>query len=155
MVGEFPELQGSMGRVYALQQGIEPAVADAIFEHYLPRGAEDRLPSGDIGALLGIADRLDLLVGLFGLGKEPTGTTDPYGLRRAALGILRITVARGYRYDMAEDMVVAQKLHKKEDDAVRERIWQFLLGRLEVILRERAKPDSIQAAMHNGATDLV
>ena len=155
MVGEFPELQGSMGRVYALQQGIEPAVADAIFEHYLPRGAEDRLPSGDIGALLGIADRLDLLVGLFGLGKEPTGTTDPYGLRRAALGILRITLARGYRYDMAEALLAAQKLHKKEDASVRDRIWQFLLGRLEVILRERAQADSIQAALHTGATDLV
>jgi len=155
MVGEFPELQGSMGRVYALQQGIEPAVADAIFEHYLPRGAEDRLPSGDIGALLGIADRLDLLVGLFGLGKEPTGTADPYGLRRAALGILRITLARGYRYDMAEALLAAQKLHKKEDASVRDRIWQFLLGRLEVILRERAQADSIQAALHTGATDLV
>ena len=155
MVGEVPELQGSMGRVYALQQGIEPAVADAIFEHYLPRGAEDRLPSGDIGALLGIADRLDLLVGLFGLGKEPTGTADPYGLRRAALGILRITLARGYRYDMAEALLAAQKLHKKEDASVRDRIWQFLLGRLEVILRERAQADSIQAALHTGATDLV
>src|SRR5438445_567333 len=83
MVGEFPELQGAMGRVYALHEGVEPAVADAIFEHYLPRGAEDRLPSGDVGALLGIADRLDLLAGLFGLGKEPTGTADPFGLRLA------------------------------------------------------------------------
>jgi glycyl-tRNA synthetase beta chain len=155
MVGEFPELQGSMGRVYALQQGVEPPVAEAIFEHYLPRGAEDRLPSADIGALLGIADRLDLLVGLFGLGKEPTGTADPFGLRRAALGILRVTLARGYRYDMAEALRAAQKLHGKDDAAVRERIWQFLLARLEVILRERAQPDSIQAALHTGATDLV
>src|SRR5438270_798422 len=102
MVGEFPELQGAMGRVYALHEGVEPAVADAIFEHYLPRGAEDRLPSGDVGALLGIADRLDLLAGLFGLGKEPTGTADPFGLRRAALGILRVTLARGYRFDLDE-----------------------------------------------------
>src|SRR5436309_4238291 len=125
MVGEFPELQGTMGRVYALQEGVDRAVADAIFEHYLPRGAEDRLPSGDAGALLGMADRLDLLTDLFGLGKEPTGTADPYGLRRAALGLRRITLARGYRYDMAEALLAAQKLHKKEDASVRDRIWQF------------------------------
>src|SRR3989454_9869865 len=155
MVGEFPELQGAMGRIYALQEGVEPAVAEAIFEHYLPRGAEDRLPSGDIGALLGIADRLDLLVGLFGLGKEPTGTADPVCLTRDAVRISRITLARGYRYDMAEALRAAQKLHKKDDRSIRDRIWQFLLGRLEVILRERAQADSIQAALHTGATDLV
>src|SRR5205807_144691 len=91
MIGEFPELQGAMGRVYALHEGAEPAVADAIFEHYLPRGAEDRLPSGDVGALLGIADRLDLLAGLFGLGKEPTGARDLVALeeRLTALQMVR------------------------------------------------------------------
>jgi glycyl-tRNA synthetase beta chain len=155
MVGEFPELQGSMGRVYALHDGVEPAVADAIFEHYLPRGAEDRLPSGDTGALLGMADRIDQLVGLFGLGKEPTGTADPYGLRRAALGLLRVTLARGYRFDVDEALRAAQKLHGKDDATARERVWQFLLGRLEVLLRDKAQPDSIQAALHTGARELV
>ena len=155
MIGEFPELQGAMGRVYALHEGVEPAVADAIFEHYLPRGAEDRLPSGDVGALLGIADRLDLLAGLFGLGKEPTGTADPFGLRRAALGILRVTLARGYRFDMDEALRAAQKLYGKDDRSIRERVWQFLLARLEVLLREHAQPDSIQAVLHTGARDLV
>ena len=155
MVGEFPELQGAMGRVYALNDGVEPKVADAIFEHYLPRGAEDRLPSEDTGALLGIADRLDLVVGLFSLGKEPSGTTDPYGLRRAALGILRVTLARGYRFDVDDALIAAQKLHGKDDAKARERIWQFLLGRLEVLLRDKAQPDSIQAALHTGAHDLI
>jgi len=155
MVGEFPELQGAMGRIYALQEGVEPAVAEAIFEHYLPRGAEDRLPSGDVGALLGIADRLDLLVGLFGLGKEPTGTADPFGLRRAALGILRVTLARAYRFDMDEALRAAQKLHGKDDLTIRERVWQFLFARLEVLLRDNAQPDSIQAVLHTGARDLV
>jgi glycyl-tRNA synthetase beta chain len=155
MVGEFPELQGAMGRVYALHDRVDPAVADAIFEHYLPRGAEDRLPSGDTGALLGMADRLDLLVGLFGLGKEPTGTADPFGLRRAALGLLRVTLARGYRFDLDEALKAAQKLHRKEDAALRERVWQFLLGRLEVLLREKGQPDSIQAALHTGSRDLI
>ena len=155
MVGEFPELQGSMGRVYALHDGVPAEVADAIFEHYLPRGAEDRLPAGDVGALLGMADRLDLLVGLFGLGKEPTGTADPFGMRRAALGILRLTLARGYRFDMDEAVRAAQKLHGKDDAQARDKTWQFLLGRLEVLLRERAQPDSIQAALHTGSRDLI
>jgi glycyl-tRNA synthetase beta chain len=144
-----------MGRVYALHSGVEPAVADAIFEHYLPRGAEDRLPSGDLGALLGMADRLDQLAGLFALGKEPTGTADPFGLRCAALGLLRVTLARGYRFDVDEALRAAQKLHGKDDARVRERIWQFLLGRLEVLLKQTAQPDSIQAALHTGARDLI
>jgi len=152
MVGEFPELQGVMGRVYALHDGVAPEVADAILEHYLPRGAEDRLPQTDAGALLGMADRLDQLVGIFGLGKEPTGTADPYGLRRAALGLLRVTLARGYRFDMQEALRHADELHGK---SVGGKVWQFLLGRLEVLFRDRAQPDSIQAALHSGAHDLV
>jgi len=155
MVGEFPELQGIMGRVYALHDGVPREVAEAIFEHYLPRGAEERLPGSDTGALLGMADRLDILVGLFGLGKEPTGTADPYGLRRAALGLLRVTLARGYRFDAGEALRAAQKQHGKDDAAVREKVWQFLLGRLEVLLREKAQPDSVQAALHTGSRELV
>jgi glycyl-tRNA synthetase beta chain len=127
-------------------------VAEAIFEHYLPRGAEDRLPQTDAGALLGMADRIDQLVGIFGLGKEPTGTADPYGLRRAALGLLRVTLARGYSFDMVEALKYAQKLHGKGDA---EKVWHFLLARLEVLLREKAQPDSIQAALHTGVPDVV
>jgi glycyl-tRNA synthetase beta chain len=155
MVGEFPELQGVIGRVYALRQGIKAEVADAIFEHYLPRGAEDRLPDGDAGALLGMADRLDLLVGLFGAGKEPTGAADPLGLRRAALGLLRVTLAKGYRFDVSEAIEYAQKLHGKDDKAAREKVWSFLQGRLEVQLRDRAQPDSIDAVLHTGEKDVV
>jgi glycyl-tRNA synthetase beta chain len=141
-----------MGRVYALHDGVDKEVAEAIFEHYLPRGSDARLPQTDAGALLGMADRIDQLVGIFGLGKEPTGTADPYGLRRAALGLLRVTLARGYRFDTGEALAHARKLHGKGDV---EKVWQFLLGRLEVLLREKAQPDSIQAALHTGARDLV
>jgi glycyl-tRNA synthetase beta chain len=160
MVGEFPELQGAMGRVYALHDGVAPEVADAIFEHYLPRGAEERLPQGDVGALLGIADRIDQLVGIFGIGKEPTGAADPYGLRRAALGIIRVTLARGYRFDLHQALGYAQKLHAgnpkvSQEPALLEKIWSFLLGRLEVQLRDRGQPDSIEAVLHTGAHDLV
>ena len=116
MVGEFPELQGVMGRVYAQNDGEPKEVAEAIFEHYLPRGAEEKLPRTDTGALLGMADRLDLLAGVFGIGKEPSGTADPYGLRRAALGLLRVALARRYRLDLREALAQAQKLHGVQRD---------------------------------------
>jgi glycyl-tRNA synthetase beta chain len=160
MVSEFPELQGAMGRVYALHDGVVPEVADAIFEHYLPRGAEDKLPQGDLGALLGLADRIDQLVGIFGIGKEPTGASDPYGLRRAALGLIRVTLARAYSFDLYEALRHAQKLHAanpkvSQEPALLEKIWSFLLGRLEVQLRDRGQPDSIEAVLHTGAHELV
>ncbi len=153
MVGEFPDLQGVMGRVYALHDGAPAEVALAIFEHYLPRGADERMPSTDTSALLGLADRLDTLVGIFGIGKEPTGTADPYGLRRAALGLLRITLARRYRFDLHDALEQAQRLHQKRNAV--EKVWPFLLGRLEVFWKERAAPDSIQAILHTGGRDVV
>ncbi len=90
IVGEFPELQGEMGRFYALEEGVAPAVADAIRDHYRPQGASDALPSGPIGAVVSVADKMDTLVGCFGIGLVPTGSADPFALRRAALGIVRI-----------------------------------------------------------------
>lgn len=166
MVGEFPELQGVMGRVYAQHDGEPAEVAEAIFEHYLPRGAEEKLPRTDTGALLGVADRLDLLVGVFGIGKEPSGTADPYGLRRAALGLLRLVSARRYRMEMRDALAEAQRLHGtqrgrgannrvSQDAALLEKIWAFLAGRLETVWRERAAPDSIQAVLHTSNTDVV
>ena len=92
MVGEFPELQGVMGRYYARHDGEPDAVADAIEAHYLPRFAGDRLPLGPIACAVALADKLYALAGLFGIGQQPTGERDPYGLRRAALGIIRIVV---------------------------------------------------------------
>ncbi|MBL8434031.1 MAG: glycine--tRNA ligase subunit beta [Zoogloea sp.] len=90
MVGEFPELQGTMGRYYALTEGALPVVAEAIEQHYRPRFAGDLLPDTNIGRALALADKLDSLVGFFGIGQLPTGDRDPFGLRRAALGVLRI-----------------------------------------------------------------
>jgi glycyl-tRNA synthetase beta chain len=92
MVGEFPELQGFMGCYYALHDGEPREVADAIEAHYRPRFAGDRLPEGLIGCSVALADKLDALAGLFGIGQVPTGERDPFGLRRAALGVIRILV---------------------------------------------------------------
>jgi glycyl-tRNA synthetase beta chain len=95
MVGEFPELQGIMGRYYALADGEDPKVADAIEQHYRPRFAGDKLPASDIGVALALADKLETLAGLFGLGQQPTGDKDPFALRRHALGIIRLLIERG------------------------------------------------------------
>jgi glycyl-tRNA synthetase beta chain len=94
MVGEFPELQGVMGRYYALHDSENPVVADAIAEHYLPSFAGDRLPEPPVGAALALADKLEALAGFFSIGQIPTGERDPFGLRRAALGVIRILVER-------------------------------------------------------------
>ena len=94
MVGEFPELQGIMGRYYALHDGEEREVAQAIGEHYKPRFAGDTLPEGAVACAVALADKLDALAGLFAIGQQPTGEKDPFGLRRAALGVVRILVER-------------------------------------------------------------
>ncbi|WP_213957455.1 MULTISPECIES: glycine--tRNA ligase subunit beta [unclassified Variovorax] len=94
MVGEFPELQGTMGRYYALHDGLDAAVADAIEDHYKPRFAGDTLPRGNVGIVVALADKLETLVGMFGIGNLPTGDRDPFALRRHALGVVRMLVER-------------------------------------------------------------
>jgi len=102
MVYEFPELQGIMGREYAKREGEDPRVALAIYEHYLPVQAGGNLPSDSIGAFVSIADKIDTLCGCFGVGLIPTGTADPYALRRSAIGILNIVLDRGYNLSLKE-----------------------------------------------------
>ncbi len=102
MVGEFPELQGVMGRYYALHDGEPPEVADAIEAHYRPRFAGDTLPEHPVACAVALANKLDALAGLFGIGQAPTGERDPFGLRRAALGVVRILVERGLPLDLRE-----------------------------------------------------
>jgi len=99
MVGEFPELQGIMGKYYAQADDEEPSVARAVEQHYWPRFAGDRLPEGDVSIAVALADRLDSLAGLFSIGQVPTGDKDPFGLRRAALGVIRILAERGLALD--------------------------------------------------------
>ncbi len=101
MVGEFPELQGIMGAYYALADGEDAEVATAIREHYQPRGAGDALPQTETGTALGIADKLDTLAGIFAIGEKPSGTKDPFGLRRCAIGIVRIAIEKRLDLDLA------------------------------------------------------
>ena len=107
MVGEFPELQGIMGTYYALADGELPEVAVAIKEHYLPRGAGDDLPATHAGVSVAIADKLDTLAGIFAIGEKPTGAKDPFGLRRAAIGILRILIETALDLDLRKLIAVA------------------------------------------------
>ncbi|MFM8746875.1 MAG: glycine--tRNA ligase subunit beta [Aestuariivirga sp.] len=100
MVGEFPELQGVMGRYYALDQGVDPEVADAIRDHYKPLGPGDTLPVSRIGQAVALADKLDTLTGFWSIDEKPTGSKDPYALRRAALGVIRIILDKGLRIDL-------------------------------------------------------
>ena len=101
MVGEFPELQGIMGTYYARADGEDAEVATAIREHYQPRGAGDELPATATGTALAIADKLDTLAGIFAIGEKPTGTKDPFGLRRAAIGVVRILIEKRLELDVA------------------------------------------------------
>jgi len=102
MVGEFPKLQGSVGREYARLSGEKPEVYEAIYEHYLPGFSGDRLPSSPVGDIVSIADKVDTIVGCFGVGLLPTGTADPFGLRRQALGIIRIILEKEYPLSLVE-----------------------------------------------------
>jgi len=111
MVGEFDDLQGTMGRYYAINDGEHAEVAEALFEQYLPRFAGDAIPITATGATLALADRLDTLVGIFGIGQPPTGSKDPFALRRASLGVLRIIVERGIALDLHEVLTAAVSQH--------------------------------------------
>jgi glycyl-tRNA synthetase beta subunit len=101
-VGEFPELQGIMGRYYAVADGEHSEVAQAIAEHYLPRGAGDSLPATRTGLALSIADKLDTLTGIFAIGQKPSGTKDPFALRRAAIGIGRMIYEQRLQLDLID-----------------------------------------------------
>lgn len=132
MVGEFPELQGIMGYHYALAQHEAEAVAIAIKEHYLPRHAADNLPHTESGAALALADRIDTLVGIFGINKLPTGEKDPLGLRRAALGIIRIILDKNLELDLLELLQMAQSNYQVplENTSAVTQILDFIFERL-------------------------
>jgi glycyl-tRNA synthetase beta chain len=137
MVGEFPELQGIMGAHYARHDGEPEAVAAAIEAHYRPRFAGDSLPGDRIGASVALADKLDTLVGLFGIGQQPTGDKDPFGLRRQALGVVRILVEQGLPLSLSDLAAAAFAVHPPGvlGDA-RTDVETFILERLRAHLRD-------------------
>jgi glycyl-tRNA synthetase beta chain len=160
MVGEFPELQGIMGAHYARVEGLKPEIADAIEDHYRPVGATGELPRGDLGALVGLGDRLHQLVGIVGVGEKATGAADPFGLRRAAIGILRILLDRGYHLSLAaaveETLNALQGVRLAQDRAVvAEQVLDFLRGRLKAQWSEEHPADLVEAVLSAGFDDVV
>jgi len=151
MVKEFPNLQGVMGREYALLSGESPAVAQAIEEHYLPRFAGDRLPESMIGAIVGLADRIDSICGCFGIGLIPSGSEDPYALRRLGQGTVQILLSTGINLPLSEPVgksleLLGDRLTRPRDRAARE-VMEFLAARLHAILMERGIPADLVDAV--------
>jgi len=160
MVGEFPELQGIMGGHYARLEGLRPEIADGIEDHYKPVGASSDMPRGDLGALVGLADRLHQLVGIVGVGEKATGAADPFGLRRAAIGILRIVQDRGYHLSIAaaveRTLDALQGVKLASDRAVvAEQVLDFVRGRLKALWSEAFPADLVEAVLSAGFDDVV
>lgn len=141
MVGEFPELQGLMGRKYAELQGENASVAAAVEEHYKPLGPSDRVPTDPVSVAVALADKLDTLVGFWAIDEKPTGSKDPYALRRAALGVIRLVVENGVRFSLSQ-------IAKDAD------LLSFFHDRLKVMLRDQgARHDLVDAVLGEGASN--
>ncbi len=160
MVGEFPSLQGVMGRIYAALSGEKDEVSVAIYEHYLPTAAGGKLPSTHAGAILSIADKLDTLVGCFGVGLIPSGTADPYALRRQTLGIINILLDKRYALSLSDLCdwslnLLSGKIERFVDEIKRD-VLEFFRGRVQNLLVSRSfSADAVEAALAVGFDDLV
>jgi glycyl-tRNA synthetase beta chain len=160
MVGEFPNLQGIMGREYARLANEAPEVSEAIYEHYLPVSAGGELPGSIPGAIISISDKLDTITGCFGVGLLPTGAHDPYALRRQALGIIAIIIDKGFRFPVDELVdkslaLLGEKLTRPEKD-VKQYVLSFFRERLKNQLLTQGLPnDAIEAVLSAPWFDLV
>jgi glycyl-tRNA synthetase beta chain len=157
VVGEFPKLQGVMGRHYALNSGEDPNVADAILEHYMPRFSGDKLPGSLEGVCVGIADRIDTIAGCFSIGLIPSGSEDPYGLRRQSMAILNMLLDRGLRVSLTDLIAEACKgygLKKQEKQKAESDTLEFFRQRLAGMLAsEGLRSDVVDAALSIGFND--
>ncbi len=155
MVYEFPELQGVMGREYALLEGEDPRVATAIFEHYLPTQAGGELPSDDVGAFVSLADKIDTICGCFSVGLIPTGTADPYALRRCAIGILAIILKRGYAISIPElvqkSVALLEAKRQRPAEEIVAEVVEFIRLRLVNMLTGQGFPQDVVDAVLSAA----
>ena len=148
MVVEMTSLQGIMGQTYALQSGESADTAEAIFEHYLPRNANDRTPKGKSGLVVGLADRLDSIVGLFAVGLAPTGTKDPFALRRAALGLVQNLIAGNYPFDLKAAVKAAADVQPVPvDEKTQEACVEFIIGRMRSLLLDQGAAHDVVSAV--------
>jgi len=149
MVVEMTSLQGVIGRYYAVDSGESAEVAQAIYEHNLPRGAEDAVPESPAGIAVAIADRLDSLAGLFAAGLAPTGTRDPFALRRAALGLIQILLARGISFDLRQGIRLAASFQPiPVSEALQSQVMEFISARLRGVLTDQGfRYDVVEAVL--------
>lgn len=177
IVGEFPELQGVMGHKYALLQGEDPRVAVAIEEHYKPQGPADRLPQEPLAITIMLADKIDMLVGFWLINEKPTGSKDPYALRRAALGIIRLILSRDWKinlmplFQLATNLFVQQKnkyeisqrenpqlqnLLPEKTEVILSDLLFFFHDRLKIYLKEEgARYDALEAVLNKDSDDFL
>ena len=160
MVGEFPELQGLMGRYYALEDGEHREVADAIAEHYAPQGPQDPCPSAPVSVAVALADKIDTLVGFYAIDEKPTGSKDPFALRRAALGVIRLILQNALTVKLRDVFVSAHGLYDRAAvagstaEAVAGELMEFIADRLKVHLRDQGvRHDRITAVFSLTAED--
>ncbi|THD47553.1 MAG: glycine--tRNA ligase subunit beta [Bradyrhizobium sp.] len=160
VVGEFPELQGLMGKYYALAQGEDASVAAASEEHYKPQGPNDRVPTDPVSIAVALADKIDTLVGFWAIDEKPTGSKDPYALRRAALGVIRIAIEREielYPRGLLERRIkrIRANLSDEEISEIGDSFQRFFEDRLTVQLRDQgARHDLVEAVLHPGGREV-
>ena len=155
MVLEFPQVQGTMGKYYAQHDNENPAVAQALEDQYLPRFAGDKLPQENIGCAVAIADKIDTLVGIFGINQPPKGDKDPFALRRAAIGLIRISIEKQLPVDL--EVLITESINlygdKLLNDNTKQDVIEFVLGRYKAYYQEQAiSIDVIQAVLANQPT---
>lgn len=156
MVLEFPQVQGTMGKYYAQNDGEVPAVAQALEDQYRPRFAGDALPEGNIGCAVAIADKIDSLVGIFGINQPPKGDKDPFALRRAAIGLIRIIIEKQLNLDIDDLIKESVNLYgdKLSNENVNKQVVDFVLGRFRSHYQEQGiSVDVIQAVLANAPTE--
>ncbi len=160
MVGEFPELQGIMGRYYARGEGLDEAVAEAIAEHYSPQGPGDACPTAPISVAVALAEKIDTLVGFFAIDEKPTGSRDPFALRRATLGVIRLVLENGLRLPLRQAFLHSHKMYdgilsaQNSADETASALLDFFADRLKVHLREQGiRHDRVAAVFNLEAQD--
>lgn len=153
VVGEFPELQGAMGRKYALLQGEDAAVAAALEEHYKPQGPSDVVPKNPVSVAVALADKLDTLVGFWMIDEKPTGSKDPYALRRAALGVIRLVLDNDLRLNLRSTLDLSKKIYKLQEH--QSKALEPLVAAVEGLAKAGLKDDALKQALSKITDDIA
>ncbi|MDC3355774.1 glycine--tRNA ligase subunit beta, partial [Candidatus Pelagibacter sp.] len=159
LVGEFPELQGVMGGYFAEAQGFDKEIALAVSEHYLPTGLDSKTPKKPFSIALALTDKIDILVGFFGINQKPTSSKDPYALRRSALGIIRLLIDNNREFKIKDLISYSTSLHRDQgfelsNDLLQKELAEFLMDRLKYYMKEKKiRADIIEASISSYGVD--